>query len=83
MSRARRLIGASLVRIGLGLIVLYHYVAYLPLREFLWGPNGEIPYPLFLARLQELHDPFNLYAFSPAHGYFEAVFFTGLKRVEV
>jgi hypothetical protein len=78
ISRPRRLIGASLVRIGLGLIVLYHYVAYLPLREFLWGPNGEIPYPLFLARLQELHDPFNLYAFSPAHGYFEAVFFTGL-----
>jgi Vitamin K-dependent gamma-carboxylase len=78
LSRPRRLIGASLVRVGLGLIVLYHYVAYFPLREFLWGPNGEIPYGVFLQRLQELHDPVNLYAVSSAQWYFEAVFFTGL-----
>ncbi len=78
ISRPRRLIGASVVRVGLGLIVLYHYLAYMPLREYLWGPNGEIPYPLLLARLQQMHDPINLYALSPAHWYFEAVFFTGL-----
>ncbi len=76
ISRPRRLIGASILRICLGTIVLLHYLIYFRLREFVWGPGGQVSYPDFLRRMHERHDPFSVYALSNSHAYF--VFVLGI-----
>lgn len=78
VSRPRRLIGASILRICLGTIVAVHYLAYFRLREFVWGPAGQVPYADFVRRLHEHGDPFSLYAVSESHAYFESEFALGL-----
>jgi Vitamin K-dependent gamma-carboxylase len=77
VSRPRRLIGASILRICLGTIIAFHYVSYFRLREFVWGPDGQVPYTEFVRRLHEHSDPFSLYALSGSQAYFECVFALG------
>lgn len=45
------LVGASLLRIGLGAVVLYQLVRHWAERDFLWGPRGVYPLWLFQREL--------------------------------
>ena len=72
-----RLRGASLLRVVLGTLVVAFYVLHAPIREFLWGPDGEVPRASFLANLAQRHDGLNLYAWAHTHAQFELVFVTG------
>jgi antimicrobial peptide system SdpB family protein len=47
LSTEHHLIGASLLRIGLGLVVLYQLLGHFAERGFLWGPRGVYPLWLF------------------------------------
>lgn len=51
------LVGASLLRIGLGCIVLYHLVRHWAERDFLWGPHGVYPLWLFERELPSWRAP--------------------------
>ncbi len=43
----RRLIGSSLLRLGLGAAVTYHFASSWPERRYLWGPDGAHPLEVF------------------------------------
>jgi hypothetical protein len=47
LGRERHLVGASLLRIGLGSVVLYQLLGHWTDRAFLWGPRGVYPVWLF------------------------------------
>ena len=47
LSVEHHLVGASLLRIGLGLVVLYQLLGHFAERGFLWGPRGVYPLWLF------------------------------------
>ncbi|HEV2738976.1 MAG TPA: HTTM domain-containing protein [Candidatus Elarobacter sp.] len=74
LQRDRWLIGAAIVRISFGFVVFSMFVTHVRDREFLFGPNGLLPYPEFQKIIAHLHE-FNVYGFSSSDAYFNAVFF--------
>ena len=53
----RRLVGASLLRIGLALTVLYQLLGHWAERDFLWGPRGIFPIWLYWRDLPSTRSP--------------------------
>jgi hypothetical protein len=51
------LFGASLLRIGLGCVVLYQLLRHWAERDFLWGPRGVYPFWLFQRELPVARAP--------------------------
>jgi len=73
-SQERWLVGASLVRVLLGMWALYYYALHFPVRHLLWGPTGLWPYERFLG----LQPPFSVWQVSPSPVFFEAVYAAGI-----
>ena len=67
-SRENYLIGASLLRIGFGIVILYNYVLHYSQRYFLWSSDG------LLGTSRGL---FSLYALNDSLIYFDIVFHLG------
>ncbi|MEB2300321.1 HTTM domain-containing protein [Lysinibacillus xylanilyticus] len=70
-------IGASLVRIGFGLLLIYFYVIHYSQRDYLWGPNGLIDFNEFIEILNNSNS-FSLYALSNSELYFDIIFHIGI-----
>lgn len=73
-SQERWLVGASLVRILLGMWALYYYALHVPVRHLLWGPAGIWPHDRFVG----LQPPFSVWQLSPSPLFFEAVYLAGM-----
>lgn len=67
-------IGMSVVRVSLGAWAVYFYTLYWRHREYLWGPNGAIPFETFL----EIKDKPNVFSWSPSPVYFEAIYIAAI-----
>lgn len=69
------LVGASLIRIAFGLIILYNYTIHYSQRYFLWGPNG-------LVGTDSVTESFlynlSLYSLSTSNLYFNIIFHLGI-----
>ncbi|MFC6882214.1 MULTISPECIES: hypothetical protein [Actinomadura] len=73
--RHRRLIGAALFRIVLGVSGLEFYLSSYPDRRLLWGPRGYLPHEAF----HRLVEPdWSLYGLNGSTPYFEVLFHLGL-----
>lgn len=73
--RHRRLIGAALFRIVLGVSGLEFYLSSYPDRRLLWGPDGYLPHEAF----HRLVEPgWSLYGLNDSTPYFEVLFHLGL-----
>ncbi|MBK3497196.1 HTTM domain-containing protein [Viridibacillus sp. YIM B01967] len=70
-------IGASLTRIGFGLLLLYFYGIHYAQRGYLWGPNGVIDFELFQSTMID-YNSFSLYGLSASPLFFEIIFHLGL-----
>ncbi|MEC2491183.1 HTTM domain-containing protein [Bacillus cereus] len=75
-SNEQHLIGASLVRIGFGIHILYFYVLQIFQKDFLWGANGVYPWEVFSQDIKI--DNFSIYSLSNSPVYFNIIFFTGI-----
>lgn len=76
-STKHRLIGLSVLRICLGLLVLDLYVRHWTQRQFLWGDEGVVPYSLFL-QLMRWQRNRSLYLISASPALHSAIFFLGI-----
>ncbi|MFY9820569.1 MAG: HTTM domain-containing protein [Thermoanaerobaculia bacterium] len=76
-STKHRLIGLSVLRICLGLLILDLHVRHLAQRQFLWGDQGVVPYPLFV-HLMRWQRNRSLYLLSPSPALHTAIFFIGI-----
>lgn len=65
LSVERRLVGVSLMRVGLGTIILAVYSQHIMQFRFLWGNNGVVPYSLFKEILLVNRER-SLFAISPS-----------------
>lgn len=63
-------IGASLMRVSLGLWGVFFYLLHWRVRHALWGPDGYIPFEKF----RDLTATFNLFQFSRSPLYFEVIY---------
>lgn len=70
-------IGASLARIGFGLLIIYFYMIHYSQRDYLWGPNGLINFDIFIEGLNNSNS-FSLYALSRSELYFDIIFHIGI-----
>ncbi len=68
------LIGASLMRLGLGLWAVFFYLLHWKVRGLLWGPDGILPF----GKLLEAGPILNVFAVSRSPAYFEAVYVLAL-----
>lgn len=68
-NKKHMLIGASLLRIALGCVILYNYTLLYHQRYFLWGSNGVTGSEPSL---------FSLYNFSPSTLYFDVIYHVGM-----
>lgn len=66
------LIGASLIRIAFGFIIVYNYAIHYAQRSFLWGQDG------VLGSSQNSLSNFSLYNLSASPLYFEVIYHIGL-----
>ncbi|MDM5450881.1 HTTM domain-containing protein [Peribacillus simplex] len=73
VSIKRSLIGASILRVGFGIIILYTYAINYSQRRFLWGPDG-----LTNTDYSQQTKPLTLYSFSNSTMYFELIFHLGI-----
>ncbi len=71
------LIGASLIRIAFGLLILYFYFIHYGQRRFLWGPNGMQEHETFTQNLITTSN-FSLYQLNDSILYFEIIFHMGI-----
>jgi hypothetical protein len=76
LATPRHLVGASLLRIALGALVLYQLLARWPDRELLWGPDGLYPHWLYERDLLAAGAPSLLAVGSPL--LFHAVYGVGV-----
>ncbi|EPY08896.1 membrane protein / vitamin k-dependent gamma-carboxylase [Paenibacillus alvei TS-15] len=72
-AKDRFLIGTSLLRIALGLIILYNYLIHYDQRYFLWTNSGVNTYTESYKR-----NVYSLYNFSDSLGYFDIVYHLGI-----
>lgn len=70
LTREHWLIGASLMRVSLGIWAIFFYLLHWPVRGLLWGPEGVLPFERFLKAGSYL----NVFAFSRSPVYFEGVY---------
>ncbi|MDA5108508.1 hypothetical protein O3V59_09055 [Brevibacillus thermoruber] len=75
--REEFLIGASLARIGFGLIILYMYLIHYAQRYLLWSDGGLIDHDTYLAASMKDH-AYSLYMFSPSLVYFDLIYHLGI-----
>ncbi|SFX35778.1 Predicted thiol-disulfide oxidoreductase YuxK, DCC family [Thermoactinomyces sp. DSM 45891] len=75
--KKQMLIGASLIRIAFGCIILYMYCMQYQQRHILWGPNGIIDFPDFVKETFYTGS-FSLYQLSSSSLYFEVIFHLGI-----
>ncbi|MGW5848266.1 HTTM domain-containing protein [Streptomyces sp. NPDC055254] len=71
------LLGVSGTRALLGFVGLMYYVSQYSDREYLFGPDGALPWHDFTANIAE-NNSFSLYALSGSETWFEIVFHLGL-----
>jgi hypothetical protein len=74
-----RLYAAALLRIGLGSITALFYLMHLKLRDFVWGPSGQLDWPYykeFITRSTPV--PIDLYSLSPSSAWSECMFWSGV-----
>nr|WP_026680391.1 HTTM domain-containing protein [Priestia megaterium] len=72
-SDKKSLIGASILRVGFGLIILYTYAINYRQRHFIWGPNG-----MSQTDYSEQLKPYTLYSIGDSIIYFEIIFHLGI-----
>jgi hypothetical protein len=72
-----RMIAASAIRVGLGVVLLSLYLLHYPYRHFLWGPEAFLPYALF-AELNAVSESWSVYRFARTPLAFELIFHAGL-----
>jgi hypothetical protein len=77
LSTPIRLRGASLLRVVLGSLVCAFYVLHAPIRDFLWGLQGEIPRATFLRNVAQNHGALNVYLWAHTSTQFQLVFAAG------
>ncbi|MGG3843925.1 HTTM domain-containing protein [Anoxybacillus kestanbolensis] len=67
------LIGSSILRIAIGIHVLFSYFVYFTKRHEIWGPNSYFP-------MNYIHENsiFTLYSLSDSLVYFEIIYFLGI-----
>ncbi|WP_018922919.1 DCC1-like thiol-disulfide oxidoreductase family protein [Salsuginibacillus kocurii] len=70
------LIGASLLRIALGIITLYIYLIHYQQRYALWHDSGYLSHAEYLETTITL--PFSLYAYHTSSIYFDIIFHLGI-----
>ncbi|SMO77144.1 DCC1-like thiol-disulfide oxidoreductase family protein [Melghirimyces algeriensis] len=75
--KKQMLMGASILRISFGLLILYFYLIHYSQRYFLWGPQGMIQHKDFLTELS-LSSKISLYQFSDSVAYFDVIFHLGI-----
>ncbi|UFJ60203.1 DCC1-like thiol-disulfide oxidoreductase family protein [Brevibacillus sedimenti] len=75
--REEFLIGASLARIGFGLIILYMYLIHYAQRYLLWSDAGLIDHETYVAASMKDHS-YSLYMFSPSLAYFDLIYHLGI-----
>ncbi|MFD7921427.1 hypothetical protein ACFV3R_19630 [Streptomyces sp. NPDC059740] len=73
----RRLLGLSLVRIGMGVALLSTYLTNFKVRYLIWGPDAVSGYQSFVARTGH-GGPLSLYALSDGRVWFNLVFYAGI-----
>lgn len=73
LSIRKGLIGASILRIGLGIVILYNYSINYSQRHFLWGSDGITKTPNSKEYMN-----FSIYQFSDSTLYFEIIFHLGI-----
>src|SRR5688500_5244575 len=76
-TREDRLVAASVLRVGLGAVLLSMYLLHYPFRDFIWGPDAFVSYEMFTRTLGETRG-FSLYALSDSPRVFELVFHCGI-----
>lgn len=69
------LIGASLIRIAFGFIILYNYAIHYSQRYFLWGPNGLIGTD---GSTESFLYNYSLYSLSSSSLYFDIIYHLGI-----
>lgn len=69
------LIGASILRILLGIIIIYNYISNYSLRHFFWHDSGVITDSIFNSMYKL---PFSVYSLTDSTIYFEVIFHLGL-----
>lgn len=77
LSVQHREIGMSLLRIALGINILFLYAVHAFQYQFIWGNNGIVPYSLFLSQMTELRS-WSIYELSGSDLFGMAVFGIGL-----
>ncbi|HDR7695601.1 HTTM domain-containing protein [Bacillus sp. CH_48] len=71
------LIGASLIRIAFGFIILYNYTIHYSQRYFLWGSNGLMSMGN-LSPEERFFNNFSLYSLSTSNLYFNIIYHLGI-----
>lgn len=72
-STKKSLIGASILRVGFGILILYSYAINYTQRHFLWGPYG-----ITTTEYSVQFKRFTLYSISDSIIYFELIFHLGI-----
>jgi hypothetical protein len=75
-STPRRLIGAALLRVFVGVACVDFYIANIHLRDYLWGPNSYASFDDFRKFIHPSRP--SLYALNASHGWFTFCFLAGL-----
>lgn len=66
----------AFLRAAMGFVMVCFYLWNAPLRNALWGAHGVLPYGDYIATTRA--DPLQLYRYSPAHSFTEALFWISL-----
>jgi hypothetical protein len=72
----RGLISAAWLRVALSFITVIQFLWHIPLREAIWGPNGQFAFNQYIQLTA--HSPFALYRYSANGAYFEFIYFGSL-----
>ncbi len=73
MEKPHSLIATSAMRIGAAIYLLALYLCHVRIREFIWGPSGQVSQTQF-HRMVEFSGQFSLYTFVDNERSFEALF---------
>ncbi|UKY47834.1 HTTM domain-containing protein [Streptomyces inhibens] len=76
-TRYYSILGVSGTRLVLGFVGFMYYASQYGDREYLFGPNGVLPWREFVTQIHE-NESFSLYAFNSSGAWFEIVFHLGM-----
>lgn len=77
-AREDRLVAGSILRVGLGIVILSVYLLHYPYRHYFWGPDAFVSLEMFKALLDDVGGSHSVYALSDKPWVFEALFHAGL-----